>query len=277
MSLDRGRRPLFSVITVCFNSSTYLAEAMESVLSQDCGDLEYIIIDGGSTDGTLDIIRAHAERDLRIHWISESDDGISDAFNKGICMASGDIIGILNSDDRYAPSALRLVADSAAMHPECDVFHGDMVRYQGDTPLFMLKPSDLTANIWHEMPINHPATFVSKRAYATVGPFDTGLKIAMDYDMTLRIFIAGLKFQYINAVLAHMRYGGASDERFVNARREVLAITLREGYPRLKAYAWFACKIVMNSIKVVLRRLGLHSVMRLHPKFKAYQGQTPQG
>lgn len=268
---------MLSIITPCYNSSNYLRDALDSVLSQDYPDIEYIIIDGGSTDGTLDIIREYADRDQRIRWISEPDDGISDAFNKGIRMATGDIIGILNSDDRYAPGALEKVAEAVAAHPECDVFHGDMLRSQGDTPLFMLKPSDVERNIWREMPLNHPATFVSKRAYAMVGPFDTGLKVAMDYDMILRIYIAGFRFHYIDAVLADMRYGGVSDERFAAARREVLAITLREGYPPLKAYAWFVYKIGMNSIKMILRRLGLHSLMRLHPKFKEYRGQTPQG
>lgn len=266
----------FSIITVTRNSIDFVEDAIKSVLLQNVFSLEYIIIDGGSTDGTIGIIERYAELDSRIRWISEPDKGISDAFNKGIRMASGDIIGILNSDDRYTPDTLKLVAEAVVAHPECDVFHGNMLRFEGDTPLFMLKPSDVECNIWHEMPLNHPATFVSKRAYTAVGPFDTGLKIAMDYDMILRIFVAGFKFEYIEAVLAHMRYGGVSDERFMAARREVLAITLREGYPRLKAYIWFVYKIGMNSIKVVLRRLGLHSVMRLHPKFRAYQDQPPQ-
>lgn len=261
----------FSIITVTFNSERYLEETIASVKSQLYRNYEHIIIDGGSTDGTLAIIREYAASDVRVRWITEPDKGISDAFNKGIRMATGDIVGILNSDDCYAPDALSLVAAAAATHPECDVFHGNMVRFQGDKPLFTLRPSDVTKNVWHEMPLNHPAAFVSKRSYVKVGLFDVGLKVAMDYDMILRIFIAGGKFHYIDTVLAHMRYGGVSDERFVAARREALAITLREGYPRFKAYAWFVYKMGMNSIKMILRRLGLHSIISLHPKFKACQ------
>src|SRR6266567_1250982 len=149
-----------SLITVTFNSERYLAETMESVLSEDYPDLEYILVDGGSTDGTLEIIGAHAEKDTRVRWISEPDEGIADAFNKGLALATGEVIGILNSDDTYAPGALQAVADAMAAHPECDVFHGDMLRFQGDQPLFLLKPSDVERHIWHEMPLNHPATFV---------------------------------------------------------------------------------------------------------------------
>lgn len=259
---------MFSIVTVTLNSECYLEKALASVASQNYPDYEHIIVDGGSTDGTLAIICDYAGRDHHVRWLSEPDNGISDAFNKGIKMARGVIVGILNSDDSYAPDSLRLVAEAVATHPECDVFHGDMVRFQGDKPLFILRPSDVAANVWHEMPLNHPATFITKLAYEKVGLFDTGLKVAMDYDLILRIFIAGFKFHYLDAILAHMRYGGVSDERSVAARREVLKITLREGYPRFKAYAWFAYKMTMNNIKLVLRRLGLHGIIRLHPKFR---------
>src|SRR5690242_20380282 len=98
---------------------------MASVLGQDCPDLEYIVVDGGSTDGTLAIIERFAAADPRVSWHSEPDEGISDAFNKGLARATGQVIGIINSDDAYVPGALRLVAEAFRLHPECDVFHGD--------------------------------------------------------------------------------------------------------------------------------------------------------
>lgn len=258
----------FSIITITYNSSHCLTETIESVLSQDYGAIEYNIIDGGSTDGTVDIIRRYAEIDQRLHWISEPDNGISDAFNKGIRMASGDIIGILNSDDQYAHGALRMVADAAAAHPEYDVFHGNMLRYQGDTPLFLLMPSDVDKSFWHEMPLNHPATFVTRRAYQKVGFFDTELKIAMDYDMMLRLYIAGAGFMHVDAVLAHMRYGGVSDELVIAGLKEVCQVSVRYGYPRWKALCWMILKGLLRTCKLLLRKLGLHSLMRLHPKFR---------
>ena len=264
----------FSIITICYNSSYTIAATIESVLSQDNPVMEYIIVDGGSTDGTLDIIRGYAAQERRIRWISEPDEGIADAFNKGIRMASGDVIGILNSDDCYVPVALRMVAEAVAAHPECDVFHGNMLRYQGDTPLFLLKPSDVECNIWHEMPLNHPATFVKRRAYQKVGSFDTGLKIAMDYDMILRFYRAGFRFWHIDEVLAHMRYGGASDTQVLAGLKEVFLASVRQGYPRWKAACWMVWNGALRSIKNLLRALGLHHLLRIHSKFHPIQ--TPE-
>ncbi len=257
----------FSIITVTFNSKRYLEETIRSVLTQAFVDLEYILVDGGSTDGTLDIIRDHAAKDRRIRWISEPDEGIADAFNKGIALASGEIVGIINSDDTYAPGALRAVADACAAHPDCDVFHGDMLRFQGDRPLFLLKPADVERHIWHEMPLNHPATFVTLRAYRKVGGFDKAFRVAMDYDLLLRLYRAGCRFCYIDRVLANMRYGGESDAGFRAGLREVFTAAVREGYPRQKAFFWLFAKTALGYTKNLLRKLGLYSLMRLHPKF----------
>jgi glycosyltransferase involved in cell wall biosynthesis len=264
----------FSIITITFNSSRYLEETITSVVSQDGADLEYIIIDGGSSDGTLDIVRRHAAADARIRWQSEPDEGISDAFNKGIRLARGTFVGILNSDDVYAAGVLKKVAQAFAEHPECDVVHGDMIRFQGDRPLFRLSPAAVDERVWHDMPLNHPATFVRRSAYEQVGLFDIRLRVAMDYEMVFRLYRAGCRFHYLADLLAHMRYGGASDERFLAARKEVYAVTVAAGYPRWKAGWWFVIKSGLNMTKNVLRTLGLHSLIRLHPKFRHHQGGT---
>ena len=261
----------FSVITVTYNSGKHLEETMSSVLGQEFDDLEYILVDGGSTDTTLDIIRRHAVRDDRVRWVSEPDEGIADAFNKGITMAHGDIVGILNSDDTYAPGALAAVAAAFAAHPSCDVVHGDMLRFQGHTPLFRLKPGPVDGHIWHDMPLNHPATFVRHQVYDRLGLFDKQLRVAMDYELVLRLFRAGCRFHYLERVLASMRYGGASDERFLAARREVYAVTVAAGYPRWRAAGWFVVKLGMNIAKNLLRRLGLKRLILLHPKFRHHQ------
>lgn len=257
-----------SVITITLNSARYLDEAIRSVLSQEWPDLEYLIVDGGSRDGTLDIIRAHAAGDSRIRWISEPDEGIADAFNKGLAMAAGELIGILNSDDTYAPGALQAVAEAYRAEPECDVFHGDLLRYEGERPVFVLKPAPVGPGIWHRMPLNHPATFVTRRAYRAVGGFDPRLRLAMDYDLVLRLYLGGHRFRYLDRVLATMRYGGASDERLVPVLREVFAITVRQGYPRWRAAGWFVWTALLRSVKNLLRRLGLHGLLRLHPRFR---------
>lgn len=258
----------FSVITVTYNSKEHLRETVESVLSQDCPDLEYILVDGGSTDGTLDIIRRYAAADSRIRWISEPDEGISDAFNKGIKLATGALIGIINSDDTYAPGALPAVAEAFGCYPECDVFYGDVIRLQGNTPVFRLKPADLKRTIWREMPLNHAATFVTQRAYDKVGAFDIGLKTAMDYDMILRLYKGGCRFSYLDKVLACVRYGGVSDDRFIDGLKEVFTVSVREGLPYWKACWWLGTRTCMVYAKNVLRRLGLYRVIRLHPRFQ---------
>lgn len=262
----------FSVITVTYNSRKFLPETILSVLSQDYADFEYIIIDGGSTDGSLEIIKGFAAGDDRILWISEPDKGISDAFNKGLGLATGDLVGIINSDDTYPPWALSCVAQAYQSDSEADVFHGDMIRFQDETPLFLLKPGKVGENIWYEMPVNHPATFVARRAYALVGGFDAGLRVAMDYELALRLYRAGCRFHYIDRVLAHMRYGGASDKRFFAARREVYVVTVAAGYPRWKAAGWFVIKSGLNIAKNLLRKLGLYSLIRLYPRFRHIQG-----
>lgn len=264
----------FSVITVTYNSSKFLTETIRNVLSQDYRDFEYIFIDGGSTDGTLEIIKGFAAEDDRIRWISEPDDGISDAFNKGLALATGDIVGIINSDDTYSPGALATVAQAYQSDPDSDVFYGNMIRFQGETPLFMLKPGKAGENIWYEMPLNHPSTFVTRRAYMLVGGFNTRMRVAMDYELVLRLYRAGCRFRYIDRVLANMRYGGASDTRFLAARREVFAATVDVGYPLWRAAFWFVFKTGMNITKNLLRKLGLHGLIRLHPKFKKHQEES---
>jgi len=260
----------FSIITITFNSREFLEETIQSVLSQ-AEDFEYIIIDGGSTDGTLDIIVRYAATDARIRWISEPDGGISDAFNKGIARAQGEIVGILNSDDTYLPGALEAVAKAYRLHPECDVFHGDMLRLQGGTTLFRLAPPDVESHIWREMPVNHPATFVTRRAYGKVGGFDVAIRIAMDYDVVLRLYKSGCLFHYIGSPLAAMRYGGASDAKNMEALKEVRAIAIKEGSPRLRAWFWFGYKVIVSSIKNGLRSLGLYGLMRVHPRFRPHR------
>lgn len=264
------RLPLFSIITVCLNSQNCIAETIESVVKQDYHELEYLIVDGGSQDGTLEIIKKYAKSDQRIRWVSEADNGIADAFNKGIRMSQGDIVGILNADDAYLPGALQTVADAVQKDPESDVFHGDMLRLNGDEVLFRLTPASVENAIWHEMPINHPATFVTRRAYHKNGLFDASCKFAMDYDLMLRMYAGGSRFHYIPHTLAAMRYGGASDSRYIAGLLEVRCSAVRYGYPAWKAWCWFSYKVVITTVKNLVRCFGLTALLRMHPRFRSF-------
>jgi glycosyltransferase involved in cell wall biosynthesis len=258
-----------SIITPTYNSATTLPAAIASVLSQQGAELEYLIIDGVSTDGTLEVIKHAAARDKRIRWISEPDHGIADAFNKGLRLAGGDWIGIINSDDAYAPGALEAVAATIRRHRDADVIHGDLLRIdEHGKPLFLFKPADLAKTIWHKMPISHPTTFVARTAYARVGEFNTRLKIAMDYDLILRLHLSGASFCYVDRVLAHMRSGGVSDTDIWSGLRELRAVSMTHGYGRFRANSWFLYNGLTGEVKRWLCRAGLHRLLTLHPRFK---------
>ena len=192
---------------------------------------EYIVVDGGSTDRTLDIIRGHD--DLISRWISEPDDGISDAFNKGVRMATGEIVGIINADDYYQSGALAAVAQAVQDNPEADIYYGDAIyeRFDGSGAFRVRPKRDIGKYIWRRMPISHPATFVRRAAYERYGLFDTRYKQAMDYELVVRMYVSGARFSYVDAVLAHYRYGQNSSAKI----REVRDIAVANGVSPLVA------------------------------------------
>ena len=178
-----------SIITVAFNSARTIEKTILSVLSQSYPEIEYIVVDGGSTDGTLEIIQRYENR-LAV-WISEPDTGMYDAMNKGIAKASGEVIGILNSDDVYMSDQSVNELMGLMQKEQVDVVFADLilvdpiktdqlVRYY-DSSYF--KPSRFR---WGWMPA-HPTVFVKKTLYALVGPFATDYQIAADYEMLIRI------------------------------------------------------------------------------------------
>jgi glycosyltransferase involved in cell wall biosynthesis len=218
----------FSVITITRNSEQFLEETMESVLSQDCPDLEYILVDGGSTDGTLDLIRLYAARDRRIRWVSEPDAGISDAMNKGIRMARGDVIAHLHSDDRYpAPDVLSRVSAAFNGHPDALWLTGG--QYIIDDQGSILQEIRVRPYSYRKLVrcncILHPATFVRREGFRRAGLFDVSRKYAMDYDLWLRLGALGDPL-LIDAPLASFRLheGSLSTVETEKAFDEALAV-----------------------------------------------------
>ncbi|WP_299757617.1 glycosyltransferase family 2 protein [uncultured Pontibacter sp.] len=195
---------LISVITIVYNGDKYLEQTIQSVLNQTYNNVEYIIVDGGSTDNTLEIIRKY---DSRIaYWISEPDKGISDAFNKGIALATGQLIGILNADDWYAPEAFTKIA----AHYEPDsIIHGNNQYWNQDGSKAHQAAPNLEL-LTSEMSLNHPTVFVSKSLYQKYKTFDLRYKLAMDYHLLLRLYVSGSKFIYVDSVITNMRLGGLS-------------------------------------------------------------------
>jgi glycosyltransferase len=200
-----------SIITAAFNSEDTIGQCMESVRAQTHGDLEHIVVDGGSQDGTLDIIRKY--RGGISKWVSEPDRGIYHALNKGIGMSSGEVIGFLHSDDMYAhEKVVEKVVASVAGHESC---YGDLTYVGRDNPERIIrywKSRPYSSGLFHRgwMP-PHPTFFVRKKIYDKFGLFNTGFRIAADYELMLRfIEREGISTCYIPEVLVKMRTGGAS-------------------------------------------------------------------
>lgn len=250
-----SHKPLVSIITVVYNGEKYLENTFLSVLNQTYHNIEYIVIDGGSTDGTLDIIRKY---DNRIsYWVSEPDEGISDAFNKGISFASGDIIGIINADDWYELDTIEKVIERFS---ECkaDIVHGDIRR-----AVEMIIPDE--AMLRYEMAINHPTAFVTYRSYLKTGLFRNDFRYAMDYEWMLRAKDAGLNFSYINQCLANMRLDGVSDRGWRMVLREFLKAQNLH-YPNRKSfnYLFFTFQIIKRTVRNVLEKMWLQRVVRFY-------------
>ena len=212
-----------SIITSVYNNQETIAEAMDSVLSQTYTDIEYIIIDGGSTDDTVNIIKSYQNR-IAV-FISEPDKGIYDGLNKGIKLATGDVIGFLHSDDLYENNTVIEQVAQAFMASEIDSVYGDLTYVNKSDPTKVIrywKSGEFTLKKlrcgW--MP-PHPTFFVKRAIYQQHGQFDTSFKIAADYDLMLR-FLGKYKIStdYIPSVLIKMRVGGESNKSLKNVIRK---------------------------------------------------------
>ena len=201
--------PLISIITVVFNGSKTLKQTIDSVLSQNYKNIEYIIIDGGSTDGTLDIIKKHEE--YITEWISEPDKGLYDAMNKGISKANGEIIGMINSDDWYELNTVELIVEAYRKNPEKKIFHGDIfeILENGIKCLRRFNPSKFKF-LYYGMTYNHPTMFVHKDVYK-IHLYNNNLKSHSDYQFVLEAFLRDRsQFNYLSIPLTNFRLGGIS-------------------------------------------------------------------
>lgn len=196
-----------SIITVVYNGESYLEQTILSVLAQSYGNIEYIIIDGGSTDGTVELIKKY--EDKIDYWVSESDKGIYDAMNKGIQRATGHYIGLINADDWYEHDALATVVE-AFNTSNADIIYGGMQILEEQQGSFVKHATENLSNLKKGMLINHPTVFAKRALYETYGLFDTNFKIASDWDMMLRWWLNGAKFMSVQKVLANFRMGGIS-------------------------------------------------------------------
>jgi glycosyltransferase involved in cell wall biosynthesis len=243
--------PLISIITPTLNSAQTVERTIRHVLDQNYPRLEYIIIDGGSTDGTREIISRYTSR--LAYWVSEPDQGISAAFNKGIGHCTGDVIGINNSDDYYEPGVLARVARVFAESRGQFVLHGNL-RYYDQSHSRILRPWPLPRlTRYLELPYNHPTYFIPREIYNDVGLYDTSYRIAMDYDWTLRAALKGWRFRYFPEVIAHFAIGGVASSNPRQCHAEVLRCQLHHGLNPLICRLGYAAKMTVNSAKRIIR------------------------
>ena len=234
-----ANKPLVSIITAVLNGEKYLEHTIQSVLEQSYDNIEYIIIDGGSTDKTLEIIQQY---DKSIdYWISHMDNGISSAFNLGIENAKGDIIGIINSDDWYEPDAVKKVVNIfVSTNP--DLVCGAIQFWQHGKKI--ISSLSEIARIKRETSIHHSTVFIKKKIYETFGNFDVNYKYAMDYELLLRYKMEGIKFYLLNYVIANRRLEGIS---YINRKQALKETKLA----RLKHFS--KLNVWVNYIYIVVK------------------------
>lgn len=218
---------MISIITATFNSAKTLKDTIQSVLRQTNKDFEYLIIDGGSTDETIDIVKSYeSEFSGRLKWVSEKDQGIYDAMNKGIKMASGDVVGILNSDDYFTSDDILQTVDNAFKSHEIDAIYGDIHFIRDGNPQKCIRyySSRMFTPFWLRfgfMPA-HPSFYCKREVFEKAGLYSLDYKIGADYEMMVRLFKKyRIMSQYINKDFVTMRTGGASNN---NVRSRITLI-----------------------------------------------------
>jgi len=246
-----------SLITVAYNAAQHIRSCIESILQQDYPHIEYIIIDGNSIDGTQVIVESYGNRIAR--FISEEDNGLYDAMNKGISLASGDIVGILNADDFYPnPHVISKVVEQFK-HAQTDTVFADLVFVTEEDLNKVVRyfPGKGFHLGWLSkgMIPPHPTFFVKREAYIKHGSFDTSFKIAADFDLILRLLHKhGLSYSYIPEVLVKMRTGGLSTQGTASTltiNQEILRSCRKHGLRTnlLKIYSKYFTKIFQLIIK----------------------------
>jgi glycosyltransferase involved in cell wall biosynthesis len=233
-----------SIITVSYNSSDTIQETIESVLSQQDCNIEYIVVDGKSKDGTVDIIKKNEPRfNGRMRWISEPDQGIYDALNKGIRLATGDIIGFLHSDDVFASSSVIKTIQETFEKTNADIAYGDLIYLDNKNQGKVLRywksqPFSLSLLFRGWMPA-HPTVFMKKEIYEKQGGYDVSFSISADYDFMLRVLKdISLHYVYLPQVITKMSMGGVSNRNLSN-----IIVKSKEDYRALRkngfSYAWW--------------------------------------
>lgn len=248
--------PLVSIVTITFNSAAHLERAVESVFAQTYPNIEYILIDGGSTDGTVEIIEHYADR--LSYWHSKPDGGISDAFNMGVAVSRGAYVGLVNSDDWMEPDQIEMAARVLSETGAPFVF-GDLLYHNPDgSPAYKIHGDpDYSSRLWHRMPqVNHPTALVRRTVYERHGGFDPAWKIGMDYDWLCRLKDERVIGAHSADIVGHMSLAGISDRAWPATLDEHAEIAIQHGSPRY----WIQLLFLLRKIRISLR-IAISKVM----------------
>lgn len=225
-----------TVITIAYNSATTIRKTIESVISQDYQDVEYIIIDGASTDETLSIINEYASRITRI--VSEPDNGISDAFNKGLRIATGNLVVFINSDDQLLPGALKLVSEH--YHTDQEIIATNLLLEDERTQShFLLHPSTTFPIIPFFRKVAHQGLYVPLAIYNEIGGYDTAIRCPMDLDFMIRAYHAGIPVRHVDVTTAIFRLGGLTSKSMWKKRKDYIYMIRHNGGNTLQAYTFW--------------------------------------
>jgi glycosyltransferase involved in cell wall biosynthesis len=237
----------FSIITISLNASDAIKKTIESVVCQKFSDFEYIFVDGFSNDSTNEIIENYKTTLNRIGipvtHISEPDKGISDAFNKGIQLAIGEIIIILNADDELLPGAL--IRIDKEFNNDIDILYGNAIWEDTKRKICKVKKAGTRLQgLIHNMILIHPATFIKKKSYVKYGLYNTKYNYCMDKELLYRMYKSGAKFKYVDKEFSKMKSGGISDKDFIKVLQEGERMSIYYGINPFRAKFLVIIKIL---------------------------------
>lgn len=246
--------PKISIITITLNSEKTIRYTLESIKNQKYENIEYIVIDGGSTDSTLSIIGEYISYISNL--VTEHDEGISDAMNKGINLANGDIIGIIHSDDMLTADSLEILAKNWDKNSDVYYGHSFIIDKTGKVLHLLSAKKDLSG-MRYGLTMVHSSTFVSRDAYKKYGLFNRTYKCAMDYELLLRFYLNGAIFKYIDQPLAMYRIGGTNMILRKKTINEVCEISIIYGGNRIKSNIIRLYKITIDFFRPILSILNI--------------------
>jgi len=270
----RTRLSGVSVVTINYRMAAELPRTMESVLGQLTGEDEYLVVDGASDDGSVEILQRYSSR--LSYWVSAPDQGISHAFNRGIGLARGEVIGLLNAGDWYPEGTLDLVRRHFRDHPDTDVLCGQALFWRDGRPVTRCdaRPDLLR----RDMSVVHPAVFVRARCYRRWGGFRLDYRLAMDYELLLRFFLAGARFDRVPQILACVAHDGRSERRWRDALAETFRARRELGLRSWEASGWYERLLAaLRSSRIFLERAGAAWLVQWYRRRLAPVRKDPAG